>query len=143
MDGRPSIADVVTVQELATMRVAGDGELRPWASIGEELGFSSDTVRRYGIQVLSSELLGRARRRVRVRPVSKWEHRGGCTRCGWTGGERNPVTPNGKCLWCNMEEQGIDLYKAVDSGLMQRMIEAVKVAMAGACPEPAEGASDG
>jgi len=35
------------------------------------------------------------------------------------------------------------LHEAVESGLMAEMVEVVKVAMAGACPEPAEGASDG
>ena len=135
MGSKPYIGSVVSVAELAAMRQGDGDELRPWASIGEQVGYSDDAVRRYGLEVLGPELLVRARRRRRaaVAPVrDKWESDEGCTRCGWLGGERNPLTPNKKCLWCNMEEQGIVLHEAVDSGLMGRMIEAVKAAMAGA-----------
>jgi len=159
-EGRPYIGDVISATELATMRVQGGGKLRAWADIGQELGYSKQAVCRYGHKVLKPALWGsygtvkamieaaddgtltaaELAQQLGCSPSSvlnyrraQGEDRGGCSRCGSLGDEdKNPLTPTGRCLWCEMELQGIVLHKAVDSGLMAEMVEAVKVAMAGA-----------
>ena len=120
MDGsKPYISDVVTPERLATLRMSG-GQVRDWAEVGERCGFEYVDVVRYAREVLPDWLL-----KGKGEPV-QWAETGRCWRCGFHGWDKNPLTPTGRCLWCEMDLQGIDLREACQSGLMERMIEVVK-----------------
>jgi len=55
---------------------------------------------------------------------AKLAQAGRCIQCRLTGDDRNPITPTGRCLWCELDLRQVNLahfYRTVDPNLIPQI----------------------
>jgi len=104
---RRRIRNYVTPEELAKMRY--DGEWHSWREIGEWIGFSAASVRKYAQVCLPMDYLGSSKWNltppapfIPESPAAETIEDGQCTECRFFAEARNPILSDGVCLICHL-----------------------------------------